>query len=135
MTSKTFIAISLLRRCTKKARVEFIKRGGRNPRTEDGVLDLLEEIQDVIEAEMQLKHANRRRNNNNFKNNDHTSTHDNDDHNKNTCRKKGHNHEWIDCPDNPNSKITSAGITASVETKKPGRILGRWRTAREAPSP
>ena len=44
----------------EKARVEFIKSGGRNLRNEDGVLDLLEEIQDGIEAEMQLKHANRR---------------------------------------------------------------------------
>ena len=48
----------------EKARVEFIKHGGHNLHDKDDVLDLLEEIQDVIEAEMQLKHANRRRNNN-----------------------------------------------------------------------
>ena len=35
----------------EKARVEF-KRGGRNLRNEDNVLDLLEEIQDGIEAYM-----------------------------------------------------------------------------------
>ena len=43
----------------KKARIEFIKRDGRNLRDEDGTLDLLEEIQDKIEAEIQLKHSNR----------------------------------------------------------------------------
>ena len=79
----------------KKARVEYVKRGGRNLRDEDGVLDLLEEIQDGIEAEMQLKHASRHRNNNNFKNNDDASTHEHDGNNKNRCRKKGHNHKWI----------------------------------------
>ena len=77
----------------EKARVEFIKRGGRNLRDEDEVLYILEEIQDGIEAEMQIKHANRRRNNNNFKNNDDASTHNNDGHNKNMCHKKRHNHE------------------------------------------
>ena len=77
----------------EKARVEYIKRGGRNLRDEDGVLDLLEEIQDGIEAEMQLKHSNRYRNNNNFKNNDDANTRNKDGHNKNMCRKKGHNHE------------------------------------------
>ena len=77
----------------EKARVEFIKHGGHNLHDKDDVLDLLEEIQDVIEAEMQLKHANRRRNNNNFKNNDDENTRNNDVHNKNMCRKKGHNHE------------------------------------------
>ena len=49
----------------EKARTEFIKRDGRNVRDEDEVLDLQEEIQDGIEAKMQIKHANRRRNNNN----------------------------------------------------------------------
>ena len=78
----------------EKARGEFIKHGGGNVRNNDKVLDLLEEIQDGIEAEMQLKHVNRRRNNNNFKNNDDASTRDNNDgHNNNMCRKKGHNHE------------------------------------------
>ena len=51
-------------------------------------IDLLEEIQDRIEAEMQIKYTNRRRNNNNFKNNDNASIHDNGDNNKNWCRKK-----------------------------------------------
>ena len=58
---------------------------------------------------MQLKHANRRRNNNNFKNNDHASTRDNDGGNKNRCRKKGHNHLWSECPDNSNSKKYKGG--------------------------
>ena len=43
----------------EKVRVKYIKRGGRNLRDEDGTLDLLEEIQDKIEAEIQLKHSNR----------------------------------------------------------------------------
>ena len=77
----------------EKARVEFIKRGGRKLRDEDGVLDLLEEIQDGVKAEMQLKHANRHRNNNNFKNNDDENLRNKDGHNKNMCRKKGRNHE------------------------------------------
>ena len=38
----------------EKACVEYIKRGGRNLRAEDDVLDPLEEIQDGIEADMQL---------------------------------------------------------------------------------
>ena len=38
-----------------KARVEFIKRDGRNLRDEKDVLDLLEEIQEGIDAEMELK--------------------------------------------------------------------------------
>ena len=38
----------------KKARVEYIKRGGRNLRNEDSALDLLEEIQYGFEAEIQL---------------------------------------------------------------------------------
>ena len=59
----------------EKARAEFIKQGRRNLPDEDEILDLLEEIQDGIEAEMQIKHANRRRNNNNFKNNNDGSTH------------------------------------------------------------
>ena len=88
----------------EKARVEFIKRGGRNLRHEDNVLDLLEEIQERIGAEMQIKNANRHRNNNNFKNNDDASAHDNGEKNNNWCRKKGHNHLWSNCPDNPNSK-------------------------------
>ena len=67
----------------EKARAEFVKRGERNLRDEDDVLDLLEEIQNGIEAEMQIKHANGRRNNNNFKNNDDASTRNNDDSNKN----------------------------------------------------
>ena len=67
----------------EKVRVEIIKRGGRNLRDEDDVLDILEEIQIGIEAEMQIKHANRRRNNNNFKNNDDASTRDNNDGNRN----------------------------------------------------
>ena len=49
------------------AHVKFLRRGGRNRRDEDKVLDLLEEIQDGIEAEMQIKHANRHRNNNTSK--------------------------------------------------------------------
>ena len=57
-------------------RVKYIKRGGRNLRDEDGVLDLLEEIQDRIEAKMWLKHANRHHSNNNFKNNDDVNTRD-----------------------------------------------------------
>ena len=40
----------------EKARVEYIKRGGRNLRDKDDILDLLEEIQDGIDAEMQFKH-------------------------------------------------------------------------------
>ena len=79
----------------EKARVKFIKRDGHNLRDENEVMDLLEEIQDGIEADMQIKHANRRRNNNNFKNNDDASTHEHDGNNKNRCRKKGHNHKWI----------------------------------------
>ena len=51
----------------EKVWIEFIKRGGRNLRGQDDVLDLLEEIQGGIEAEMQVKHANKRRNNNNNK--------------------------------------------------------------------
>ena len=58
---------------------------------------------------MQLKPANRYRNNNNFKNNDDANTRNNDGHNKNMCRKKGHNHEWSKCPDNPNSKNYKGG--------------------------
>ena len=93
----------------KKARVKLIKRGGRNLRDEEGVLDL-EEIQDGIDAEMQLKHGNSCHTSNNFKNNnDDASTHNNDGHNKNICRKKGHNHEWIYCTDNPNSKNYKGG--------------------------
>ena len=88
----------------EKACVKYIKRGGHNLRDEDGVLDLLEEIQDGIEAEMQLKHANRHRSNKNFKNNDDVNLRDKDGHNKNMCRKKGHNHPWDECPDNPCSK-------------------------------
>ena len=40
----------------EKAHVKYVKRGGRNLRDEDedSVLDLLEEIEDGIEAEMQL---------------------------------------------------------------------------------
>ena len=74
----------------EKTCVEYIKRGGRNLRDEDDVLDLLEEIQDGIDAEMQLKHANRHRNNNSFKNNDDANSHDKDGNNMNMCRKKGH---------------------------------------------
>ena len=48
------------------ARVEYIKRGVRNLRNEDKVLDLPEEIQEGIEAEMEIKHSNKCRNNNNF---------------------------------------------------------------------
>ena len=66
-TPKTSIAAFITSTLHEKARVEFIKRSGRNPRDEDDVLDLLKEIQDGIEAEMQLKYANRHRNNNNFK--------------------------------------------------------------------
>ena len=93
----------------EKARVEFIKRGGHNLRNEEGVLDLLEEIQDGIEAKMQLKHANRHRNNNNFKKYDDANTRDNNGNNRNMCRKKGHNHPWFECPDNPNSKNYKGG--------------------------
>ena len=93
----------------EKARVEYIKLGGRNLRDEDGVLDLLEEIQDGIDAEMQLKHANRHHNNNSFKNNDDTNTHDNDGNTRNMCRKKGYNHLWSKCPDNPNPKNYKGG--------------------------
>ena len=87
----------------KKARVEFVKQGRHDLRDEGDVPDLLEEIQDGIEAEMQIKHANRRHNNNNFKKNDDASARDNDSNNKNWCRKKGHNHKWKNCPDNPKS--------------------------------
>ena len=93
----------------EKTCVEYIKRGGRNLRDEDDVLDLLEEIQDGIDAEMQLKHANRHRSNNNFKNNDDTNTRNINGHNKNMCRKKDHNHEWSKCPNNPNSKNYKGG--------------------------
>ena len=41
-----------------------------------------------IEAEMQIKHANRRRNNKIFKNNDGASMRDNSGNNKNWFRKK-----------------------------------------------
>ena len=77
----------------EKARVEFIKRGGHNPRNKDDALDLLEETRDGIEPKMQIKHTNRRRISNNFKNNGDTRKHDNGGNNKNWCRKKGHNHE------------------------------------------
>ena len=77
----------------EKARVEFIKQDGRNLWDEDKVLDLLEEIQDGIEAKMQIKHANRHYNNNNLKNNDDTSKHGNNGNKKNWCRKKGNNHK------------------------------------------
>ena len=86
----------------EKARVEFIKQGGRNLRDEDDVLDLLEKIQEEL-RQMQIKHANRHRNINNFKNTDGANTHDNNDKNKNWCFKNGHNHLWSNCPDNPNS--------------------------------
>ena len=72
----------------EKARVEFIMRDGRNLRDEDDVLDLLEEIQDGIEAEMELKHANRRRNNSNFKNDDDATSRDKDGRNVNMCPRK-----------------------------------------------
>ena len=88
----------------EKARVECIKRGGRNLRDEDGVLDLLEEIQDGIEAEMQLKHSNRYRNNNNFKNNDDAYTRNNDGHNKNMCRKEGPQSRMDQLPQQPQFK-------------------------------
>ena len=84
-----------------EARVKFIKRGRCNLSNEDKVLDLLKEIQDGIEAEMQIKHAIRCRNNKNYKNNDDASTHDKNDNNKNWCLKKHHNHLWINCPDTP----------------------------------
>ena len=59
--------------------MKFIKRERHNLRDEDNVVYLLDKIQEGIEAKMQIKHANMRRNNNNFKNNEHASTHDNDD--------------------------------------------------------
>ena len=75
------------------ARVEYIKRGGLNLCDEDKALDLLQEIQEGIEAEMEIKHSNKRRNNNDFKSNNDVSTHNNnDDRDGNRCRKKGHNH-------------------------------------------
>ena len=73
---------------------------------------------------MQLKHSNRYRNNNHFKNNDDANTRNNDGHNKNMCCKKGHNHEWHECPDNPKSKITSTETTASVGTNEAKTDLG-----------
>ena len=75
------------------AQVEYIKRGNRNLRGKDKVLDLLEKLQERIEAEVEIKHSNKRRNNNNFKSNNDASTHNNnDDRDGNRCRKKGHNH-------------------------------------------
>ena len=85
----------------KKSRVEYIKRGGRNLRDEDSVLDLLEDIQDGIEAEMELKHSNRYRNNNNFKKNDDVNMRNNDGHNKNMCRKEGPQSRMDQLPQQP----------------------------------
>ena len=84
--AKDFHRNSIVATLHEQARVKFIKQGGRNLRDENKVLNLLEEIQDGIEAEMQLKHSNRYHNNNNFKNYDDANTHNNDDHNKNKCR-------------------------------------------------
>ena len=85
------------------ARVEYIKRGGLNLCDEDKALDLLQEIQEGIEAEMEIKHPNKRHNNNNFKSIDDASTRNNNGNRYgNRCRKKDHNHLWIDCPDSCN---------------------------------
>ena len=40
------------------------------------------------------------------------------------CHKKGHTHEWSECPNNPNSKNTRAATTASVETNEAETDLG-----------
>ena len=61
------------------ARIDFIKPCGRNFRDKDKVLNLLEEIQEGIEAETEIKHSSDRRNNNYFKfNHDASTRNDND---------------------------------------------------------
>ena len=43
---------------------------------------------------------------------------------KNMRRKKGHNQPWSKCPNNPNSKIARAAITANVRTNEAEADLG-----------
>ena len=64
------------------------------------------------------------------KNNDDASTHDNDDGNKNRCRKKGDNHLWSECPDNPNSKNYMCGDNhqrGDARSRDRYRDYGGWR--------
>ena len=105
LTPKIFHRNIIVATLHEKARVEFIKRGKRNLRGENDVLDLLEEIQEGIEAEMKIKHSIKRLNNRNFKFNDNESMRSNsNDKDGDWCRKKGHNHFWSNCPENRNLK-------------------------------
>ena len=84
-----------------KARVKYAKRGGKNLRNQDNVLDLLEESQEGIELEIEVNVDQKRRCGNEY--GKCASTNNNDDNsNKNWCRKPNHKHLWKNCPENPN---------------------------------
>ena len=77
-------------------------------------MDLLEKIQERIEAEIEIKHSNKRRNNNNFKAN-------------NWSRKKDHNHLWKNALTIRNQKNTrgrrAASATVTAAERDPATII------------
>ena len=88
-----------------RARVDYVKRGGKNLRDQDDVLDLLEEVMEGIDVEIEVDtDAKQRRNNNG--NGDGgggkktAPKNDDDDANKNWCKIHDGKHLWKNCPNN-----------------------------------
>ena len=74
----------------RNARVKYVKRGDKNLRDENDVLDLLEEIQEGVQLEIEVNTNKKRRCGN--KNGKRALTNNNDDNsNKNWCKKPGQN--------------------------------------------
>ena len=93
------------------ARVEYIKKGGKNLRDEDEILEILEEVMEGIEAELEVKHSAKRRKDydNNHGNGKQKSNNNDGKKEGNWCRLHDGKHLWKNCPDNPNGTKNGDG--------------------------
>ena len=86
------------------ARVEYIKKGGKNLREQDEILDMLEEVTEGIEAELELKNLQKQRCSHNQNGDSKRTPQNNDDKDGNWCRIQNKKHLWKNCPNNPKSR-------------------------------
>mmetsp|Transcript_43315 Transcript_43315/g.77844 ORF Transcript_43315/g.77844 Transcript_43315/m.77844 type:complete len:694 (-) Transcript_43315:365-2446(-) len=106
------------------ARVEYVKKGGRNKTDKEDILEIMEDIEEALEVEREVEAEARQYSRNNHENDrERTGNEDNKqpdnsgkageetvpgngwtDPSKNMCKKPGHKHPWNACPENRFSK-------------------------------